>query len=109
MKKTERLSKAGNAPLPGKSYSQADLNAVMDNPEWTAGEIAVARPFGEVFPELMEAMRRGRGPQKRPTKERITIRLDRSTIDTFRATGDGWQTRMGEELTKAANRLKRRA
>ena len=94
--------------IPGKPYSQADLASVMDNSEWTTEEIAVARPFGEVFPELMDAKRRGPRPEEKATKERITIRLDRATVDVFRATGDGWQTRMGEELTKAANRLKRR-
>ncbi|MDV6346793.1 BrnA antitoxin family protein [Nitrosomonas sp. Is35] len=31
-------------------------------------------------------------------KERITIRLSREVVDTFRATGSGWQTRMDEAL-----------
>lgn len=35
-----------------------------------------------------------RGPQKAPTKERITIRLSRDVIERFRATGEGWQTRV---------------
>jgi uncharacterized protein (DUF4415 family) len=32
------------------------------------------------------------------TKERITIRLTRSVVDQFRATGDGWQTRLDAAL-----------
>ncbi|MFZ3042062.1 MAG: BrnA antitoxin family protein, partial [Thiobacillus sp.] len=32
------------------------------------------------------------------TKERITIRLSREVVETFRATGEGWQTRMDEAL-----------
>lgn len=39
-----------------------------------------------------------RGPQKAPTKERITIRLSRDVVDRFRATGDGWQTRVDAAL-----------
>jgi len=39
-----------------------------------------------------------RGPQKAPTKERITIRLSRDVVDQFRATGDGWQTRVDAAL-----------
>ena len=39
-----------------------------------------------------------RGPQKAPTKERITIRLSRDVVESFRATGEGWQTRVDEAL-----------
>ncbi len=39
-----------------------------------------------------------RGPQKAPTKERITIRLSRNVVETFRATGEGWQTRVDAAL-----------
>ncbi|MFT0533303.1 BrnA antitoxin family protein [Castellaniella hirudinis] len=39
-----------------------------------------------------------RGPQKEPTKERITIRLSASTLADFRATGPGWQGRIDSAL-----------
>jgi uncharacterized protein (DUF4415 family) len=39
-----------------------------------------------------------RGAQKAPTKERITIRLSRDVLERFRATGDGWQTRVDAAL-----------
>ena len=39
-----------------------------------------------------------RGPQKAPTKERVNIRLSRNVVDSFRATGDGWQTRVDAAL-----------
>ena len=32
------------------------------------------------------------------TKERITIRLSPEVVQTFRATGEGWQTRMDAAL-----------
>ena len=39
-----------------------------------------------------------RGPQKAPTKERITIRPSREVVERFRATGDGWQSRVDAAL-----------
>lgn len=39
-----------------------------------------------------------RGPQKAPTKERITIRLSPDVVQTFRDTGEGWQTRVDAAL-----------
>ncbi len=61
------------------------------------------RPTAEVLPELVELWRkRGeRGPQKTPTKQQVTLRLDRDVIDRFRATGAGWQGRINEALRKA--------
>lgn len=43
-------------------------------------------------------IRRGRGPQKSPLKERITIRLSHEVIDHFRSGGRGWQSRMDAVL-----------
>ena len=39
-----------------------------------------------------------RGAQKSPTKERVTIRLSPDVVERFRATGDGWQTRVDAAL-----------
>lgn len=39
-----------------------------------------------------------RKPQKAPLKERITIRLSSEVIEPFRATGDGWKTRIDAAL-----------
>lgn len=37
-------------------------------------------------------------PKAKVTKERITIRLSRDVVTQFRATGEGWQTRMDTAL-----------
>jgi len=66
---------------------------------------AKARPFAEIFPEMAEAIRRGRGAQKAPVKELTSIRLDAETLAAFRATGPGWQKRMAEILREAAKTL----
>lgn len=71
-----------------------------DNPELTAREIAQAKPFTEVFPEIAAKMR-ARGPQKKPTKVSTTIRLDPDVLAKWRATGAGWQSRMNDALRKA--------
>jgi len=61
---------------------------------------------GEQFKPILEGGLPGsllkklgvRGPQKAPTKVRVSLRLSREVVDYFRATGDGWQTRMDSEL-----------
>ncbi|NLS26205.1 hypothetical protein S2M10_11860 [Sphingomonas sp. S2M10] len=79
-------------------FTQADMDAVSDNPEWTEADFAAARPFTEAFPELAAKMQRQRGPQKRPTKVSTTIRLSPDVIAYFKAGGDGWQSRIDEAL-----------
>ncbi len=90
---------------PGRGYTKEDWDAV-ESPEMTDEELANAQPFAEAFPGLAASIRRGRGPQKAPTKERVTLRLDCVALAAFRATGPGWQSRIDEAVKKAAGRLK---
>lgn len=70
-----------------------------DNPEWTAAEARKASSFSALPKTLQSKLaRRARGTQLAPTKERITIRLSPKVVETFRATGAGWQTRMDAAL-----------
>src|ERR1700726_1101449 len=73
----------------------------LDNPEWTKEDFARARPASEVVPEIVTAYRRVRGPQKRPTKRLVSLRLDPDVIEHFRARGPGWQARINNTLRKA--------
>jgi uncharacterized protein (DUF4415 family) len=73
----------------------------LDNPEWTKEDFARARPASEVVPEIVAAYRRVRGPQKRPTKRLVSLRLDPDVIEHFRARGPGWQARINSTLRKA--------
>jgi len=66
--------------------------------ELTAKDMKAFRPAQQVLPESLKAKMGVRGPQKAPTKERITIRLSHSVVQSFRDTGDGWQTRMDAAL-----------
>ena len=56
------------------------------------------RPAAQVLPVSLQNKLKSRGPQKMPTKERITIRLSPEVVQPFRATGNGWQTRMDDAL-----------
>ncbi len=75
-----------------------------DNPEWTAKDVARARPARDVLPELFSAqvakvMLKPRGrPHAEVVKDRITIRLSPDVTAAFRASGDGWQTRIDAAL-----------
>ena len=65
-----------------------------DNPPWS--EEMLGPPV----------LKRGRGPQKAPTKVLTTVRLDADVIAFFRAQGRGYQTQINNELRKVvAKRL----
>jgi uncharacterized protein (DUF4415 family) len=79
-----------------------------DNPELTLRDFRRARPVAEVMPELIEAAKRARGrPRLERPKEHVTLRLDAEVVDSFKADGPGWQTRMNDALAKAAKRRRR--
>jgi len=46
-----------------------------------------------------------RGPQKKPTKVAVSLRLTREVVERFKADGPGWQSRMDEALKAAARRM----
>lgn len=63
-----------------------------------ADDLALFRPAEEVLSASLRKKLGVRGPQKTPTKERVTIRLSADVVARFRATGAGWQTRMDAAL-----------
>jgi uncharacterized protein (DUF4415 family) len=69
-----------------------------DNPEWTAEDFRKARPAREVLPPSLLHKVGVRGSQKTPTKELVSIRLSRNVVESFRASGAGWQTRIDHAL-----------
>jgi uncharacterized protein (DUF4415 family) len=75
-----------------------------DNPEWTKEDFAKARPAAEVLPaEALAAFGKTRGRPKSATpKVAVSLRLDADVVDAYKATGDGWQTRMNSTLREGA-------
>jgi len=76
--------------------------------ELTAADFAKFRPSSD-FPELVEAFERARGqrgPQKAPVKDRVGLRLDHATVEYFRSTGPGWQSRINDVLADYVKRAK---
>jgi uncharacterized protein (DUF4415 family) len=66
--------------------------------ELTRADLLRFKPAGEVLPDSVARKLGVRGPQKMPTKQRITIRLSPDVVQRFRATGQGWQTRVDAAL-----------
>ena len=101
-KRAKARARAARAAM--SAAEEAAINAGIaqdsDNPEWTAADFKRARPAAEVFPEIVAAWRkrRGRGPQKAPTKKLVSLRLDRDVLERFRQTGPGWQGRVNKAL-----------
>jgi|GEM_PF-146855 len=82
----------------------------LTDQEGTVRELGDA-DFAEAvaFSKLPQSLRRkvgGRGPQKGPTKERVTIRLSKDVVEAFRSGGPGWQSRMDEELNKTVQNFR---
>jgi uncharacterized protein (DUF4415 family) len=74
-----------------------------DNPEWTARDFARAKPMREVMPDVLAALKRGRGrPKLDAPKERVSLRIDQDVLAAYRAKGDGWQRAINDTLAKAA-------
>jgi uncharacterized protein (DUF4415 family) len=82
--------------------SQEDWDAV-DSPPLTERMLKGMRPVRESMPpEIFAKLTKVRGPQKTPTKEAVSLRLDRDVLDHFRSTGPGWQTKVNDVLRKSA-------
>jgi uncharacterized protein (DUF4415 family) len=97
--------KRGHVDLSDAEEAEIQRQVAEDPDDWisTDEELANARPFAEVFPELAESIRRTRGrPAAENPKKQVTLRLDADVLERFRASGRGWQRRMNEALRKAA-------
>jgi uncharacterized protein (DUF4415 family) len=101
------MRKKFSSARPLTDAEEAEIQTMIasdpDNPEVTEEELKEFRPFREVFPDLAASIDRklaGR-PKAESPKKAISIRLDQEVIDRFKASGDGWQSRMNEALRKA--------
>ena len=93
----ERAAAKAAAPLRTSSKDKID---------WSG---ATVTPGGGVAATLAN-LRRTRGPNKKPVKEQVAIRLDQELVGALRASGPGWQTRVNAALKDwlAAQPVKRK-
>lgn len=89
---------------PTEDQIQRMIASDPDAPEATDEQLAQAKPFGEAFPALADAMRKNVGgrPKSENPKVAVSLRLDQEIVARFKATGPGWQTRMNDALRDAA-------
>jgi uncharacterized protein (DUF4415 family) len=81
--------KAGTI-LPTPVEDTAITAAAMSDPD--------AVPYTDTeWVQIKPLVRRGR-PLGSGTKTQITLRLDVDVVDKFKASGDGWQTRINDAL-----------
>ena len=76
-----------------------------DAPELTRDLMKQAQRGRNVLPEAVLAQFR-RGPGRPPAnnpKVPVSIRLDKDVVDHFKATGEGWQTRINSILRDATS------
>lgn len=72
-----------------------------ENPELTEEHFARAKPFKEIFPQQYEVWTRlGRPPVENP-KVHIGFRLAADVVEGVRATGPGYNARVGKVLREA--------
>lgn len=80
------------------------IAADPDTRELGTEEIRRMRPARETLPKRIgesaaaELLKRRGRPPADITKVATSVRYDRDVLDAFRATGEGWQTRMNDAL-----------
>ena len=76
--------------LPTPAEDAAIAAAALADPD--------AVPFTDAeWEQIKPLVRRGR-PLGSGTKTQVTLRLDAEVLEKFKASGDGWQTRINEAL-----------
>jgi uncharacterized protein (DUF4415 family) len=90
-------------PTPDEEAAiNAGIAADPDARELDADWFANAKPASEVLPPQIYAALVAKRPRGRPkaneTKVFTAIRLDADVLETFKATGKGWQTRVNAAL-----------
>ena len=90
--------------LTTKSGKKILLNTPEEDAQITAAAMIDPDNLPLTDAELGQ-FKRGRGrPLGSGTKEQVTLRLDTQILEQFRATGDGWQTRINDVLRNWAKR-----
>ncbi len=73
-----------------------------DLPEWTDDQFARAQLSigGKIVRHAQGTLTKPGRPKSADPKKQVTLRLDSAVLDSFRAMGPGWQSRINAELRK---------
>lgn len=93
-------------PLKAQTRRKPLTNAAGEVRELTHEDLQRFRPASEVLSPALRRKLGVRGPQRAPTKVHLTLRLSHETLERFKASGPGWQTRIDTVLTKWLRRHK---
>ena len=74
---------------------QEDWDSV-ESPPLSNKMLSKMKPVKKAHPKIPP---RVRGPQKKPPKKQLTIRLNHEVVEYFKIQGKGWQTKINEVLT----------
>jgi uncharacterized protein (DUF4415 family) len=77
-----------------KHIKQEDGND-MESPPLSKKMLSRMQPVKKAHPSIPS---RVRGPQIKPTKKQLTIRLNQEVVEHFKLQGKGWQTKINEVL-----------
>jgi uncharacterized protein (DUF4415 family) len=96
VKKPMTISKRFSAAeiAAAKAAAAAEPAAGPPKVDWSQGAVT----SGGGVSATIATLRRTRGPNKRPAKEQVAIRLDPEVVGALRASGPGWQTRVNAAL-----------
>lgn len=106
--KPDRL-KPDRMPLLSEAEETALQHRMAVDPdarELTPDELGRMRPAREVLPPALFAAlaRRGR-PRSAAKRIQVTLRVDPTILDAYKAGGPGWQTRMNAALAQGIERM----
>jgi len=78
----------GNRTFTAEELARMERSVVV----YSGGPLAVR--------EALAKRRRGAG--KKPAKQQVTLRLEQTTLERWKASGAGWQTRIAQVLAEHA-------
>ncbi len=90
--------------VPNTAYTQADWDAVSDNPELTTEQLARMQLGSECLPPDFAAAldQRGQRMAAKVVGVPVSLAVDPDVLAAYKAAGPGWQARMNAVLAKGA-------
>ena len=92
-------------PKPSSDMARVDAHVIQPHEYDELPDLSEFDPEDGVM-EVAGVPVRGRPSLGDKAKRLISLRLEAETINAFKATGPGWQTRMNNALVEAAKHLK---